>query len=992
MKKSLVAVFLLLTALVLSYNIRKGDVLRIEVVGYPDLARDCTVDIDGAITFSYVGRIKVEGLTVDQVTSLLKEKLSSSFSEPEVVVSLESIAPRNVYVTGVVNGVVDMGVKDLTVSELLSLLSIDLTSVDLSNVKILRDGKTFIVDLSSLLWGGVPENDMILNENDRVILPEKSYSDFMKIFGAVLNPGMYPYKEGMTLVDLLAAAGGTTEESSGKIFVFSKEETIELEEESLFQKNVVLKPGDVVLVQKVNERFAYIVGAVVKPDMYIFSKEEPLTLKNLVAKAGGLSVEKKFVEKVSITRDGRSIEYPPGVLDENLELKSGDVVEIKEYEKTEVYVSGYVINPGVYHVSPKENLTLEELLSMAGGFRGTDRDVDEIVITRDGSTIVLSPKETSFLVRPGDVVKVKEYLPKKAYVLGYVRSPGLYTFGKDEAFTLRNLIAKAGGFVDEDQVVSVKVGSNTFTVDDVVERDIPLEDGVFVYVERYVERFVYMVGDNVERNGKLSFEREEPFTLSTALKKYGIEDFSLVKTLFLLRNGEERKIDPQKILTEDVPLEIGDTILVRTVQAKRIYFTGDVYGYVNFGKDEEITLEKALAKFGKIQRKYISSLRVYTGGKVLEMAKPEDVKIEDGSVVEVDLKNTIRVYVDGFVRMPGVVVFEPDETPTLDKAIVKAGGYKEDPLFEAKDVVVLREGNEIVVSKNQESSFELEDGDLLFVRYKEKIHVYVFGEGITNTLVTFEDEETPSIRNVLGKVGGIRSTGSSKIIVVRPSGEKEEIDYEDVVNTGGPVLESGSVVFVPAETENFAYVVGEVAKPGAYELKGDVTLLKLIAQAGGLSDWALKTKVILRRDGKEEIYDFTDISRVQNVKIEPGDVVYVPPVETNYVYVLGNVKSPGMVKVDRYSTVFDVIMRAGGFTDKAATSRIFLFKGGPQGEVTVCDLSGVLSGKGGGVNPNVAPGDVVFVPDNPLIQITEALSIVNTIMNTVRNVKDVMGW
>jgi len=121
-------------------------------------------------------------------------------------------------------------------------------------------------------------------------------------------------------------------------------------------------------------------------------------------------------------------------------------------------------------------------------------------------------------------------------------------------------------------------------------------------------------------------------------------------------------------------------------------------------------------------------------------------------------------------------------------------------------------------------------------------------------------------------------------------------------------------------------------------------------------------------------------------------VVYVPPVETNYVYVLGNVRTPGIVKVDRYSTVFDVVMRAGGFTDRAATSRIFLFKGGPQGEVTVCDLSGVLSGKGGGVNPNVAPGDVVFVPDNPLIQVTEALSIVNTVINTISNVRDFMGW
>ncbi|KHC90346.1 polysaccharide export protein [Thermotoga sp. Mc24] len=992
MKRTLIFLFLLATVFSLSYTIRKGDVLMIEIVGYPDLTRNCMVDIEGAITFPYVGRVKVEGLSVDQVTELLKERLSKSFSEPEVIVSLQQIAPRNVYVSGVVNRVVDMGMEDLSVSELLSLLSVDLSSVDLSRVKVLRDGKVFELDLSSLLWGEVPEEDMVLQENDQVVLPEKSYTGFVKVVGAVANPGIYPYRREMTLLDAVASAGGTTRESSGKIIVLSKDKTVEVSEKDIYQRNLLLKPGDTVHVQKLDERFAYVVGAVARPGMYTFSREESLTLKNLVAKAGGISVEGKYIEKVLITRDGKTTEYASEVLDENVQLKVGDVVEIKKYEETKVYVSGYVTRPGVYEISPKESVTLEKLLSMAGGFRESAEGVDSITITRGGSVIELSPSELDFPVKPGDIVNVKEFVPKKAYILGYVRNPGLYTFGKNEVFTLRNLIAKAGGFIDESQVVSVKLSGKEYSPEDIVEKDIPLEDGVFVYVEKYTERFVYIVGDNAARNGRMSFAKDEPFMLSTALKKYGIEDFSLVKSLSLLRDGEEKIFDPEKILMEDVPLKTGDTVLVKAVQKKRVYFTGDVYGYVDFAKDEDITLEKALASFGKIQKKYIAGLKVHSNGKVEELTEVTDLPLEDGAVVEVDVKEAVRVYVDGFVKVPQMVVFEPDESALLDRAIVKAGGYREDTLFEAGDVFVLRDGGEITVPQNQLSSFKLKDGDLVYVKYTERPHVYVFGEGITNTLVTFKDEETLTLRNVLGKVGGIKSTGSRRIVVVSPSGEKEEVDYEDVINTGGPVLENGSVVFVPCETENFAYVVGEVVRPGAYELKGDVTLLKLIAQAGGLSNWALKTKVILRRGENEIAYDFTNIDEVQKVKIEPGDVVYVPPVETNYVYVLGNVRTPGIVKVDRYSTVFDVVMRAGGFTDRAATNRIFLFKGGPQGEVTVCDLSGVLSGKGGGVNPNVAPGDVVFVPDNPLIQVTEALSIVNTVINTISNVKDFMGW
>ncbi|MCD6551109.1 polysaccharide biosynthesis/export family protein, partial [Thermotoga sp.] len=545
MKKILLVLVLLVGGILLSYNIRRGDVLRVEVAGYPELTRDCTVDIEGAITFPYVGRVKVEGLTVEQVMKLLEEKLSSSFSEPKVVVSLLQIAPRNVYISGVVNRIVDMGMEDLTVSRLLSLLNstVDLSMVDLSSVKVVRDGKVYTLDLSSLLWGEVPEKDITLQENDQVILPEKTYTDFVKIVGAVAKPGMYPYRKGMTLLDLLAVAGGTTRESSGKIAVLSRDGTIEVSEKELYQKNISLKPGDTVHVQKLDEKFAYIVGAVERPGMYTFSREESLTLKNLVAKAGGLSVEKKFLEKVLITRDGETLEYDPKVLDENVEIEVGDVIEIKKFEKTEVYVSGYVARPGVYEISPKEDVTLEKLLSMAGGIRGTLEEIDRITVTRDGSVITLSPNRMDFPVKPGDVVNVKEFIPKKAYILGYVKRPGLYEFGKNEAFTLRNLIAKAGGFVDESQVVSVKVAGKEYSPGEIVKENIPLEDGVFVYVERYTDRFVYVVGDNTPRNGKMNFEKEEPFTLSTALKKYGIEDFSLIKSLSLLRDGKEMAFD-----------------------------------------------------------------------------------------------------------------------------------------------------------------------------------------------------------------------------------------------------------------------------------------------------------------------------------------------------------------------------------------------------------------------------------------------------------------
>lgn len=985
-------IVILITALSFAYSIRVGDVLAVEVLGYQELTRECIVDVEGCISFPLVGRLKVAGMTLDELIKHMTDLLSKHIPEPQVYISLVKISPRNVYVSGVVNTVVDIGMLDLTLSKLVALVGADLSRVDLSRVKLIRDGKIQQIDLSGLIFGEVPSQDVLLKENDQIVLPEKTYAEMVKIVGAVKNPGVYPFKRNMTLLDLVSAAGGTTNEGSGRIVLISDKVEV-FSEKDVFEKTILLKPGDTVHVEKYTERFAYVVGAVRTPGMYQFSREETLTLKNLLAKAGGLSLEKKFIEKVWIVRQGKIVgEYSVDIVDQNVPIEVGDLVEIKAFEDTEVYVLGYVRNPGSYRISPAERMTLQKLISLAGGLIGNAEEVEKISIKRGEQRLTLGVDQLDFEVKPGDVVHVEEYVPRRAYVLGYVRNPGLYTFDKKETFSLRNLIAKAGGFVDENGVESIKMGNRVFALDEVINQDVPLENGVFVYVERFSGRFVYMAGDNAGRNGRMAFERDEPFTLLTAVKKYGVEDLSSIKKLALLRGGKEILFQPSTLIQNDVVLETGDTVIVRFVGSRRVYFTGDVYGYVEFAKEEQMDLERAMAKFGKVENRYIERLRVFSPNGPIELEAIKPLALNDGDVVEVKLRRSVRVYVDGFVNVPGRVVFEPDERATVELAIVKAGSFVKSEVFEPKDILLFREGSQQEIKLNECGTVALQDGDYVFVRRKEKVHVYVFGEGVNNALVSFEKEQAPTLRNVLGRVGGLKPSASRRLILISPEGTVREVEYEEVVKGADLVLESGTVVLVPIETENFAYVVGEVTRPGAYELIGDVDLVKLIAQAGGLSNWAMKTRIVLKRGNQEFTYDFTDLSIVQQVKVLPGDVVYVPSVETNVAYVLGNVRSPGVVRIDRFSTLFDAVMRAGGFTQSAAMNRIFLFKGGLEGEVQICDLSGIITGKGSSVNPNVSPGDVIYVPSSPAAQLSDVLPIVRDVLSIIVTSKNLFGW
>ena len=80
------------------------------------------------------------------------------------------------------------------------------------------------------------------------------------------------------------------------------------------------------------------------------------------------------------------------------------------------------------------------------------------------------------------------------------------------------------------------------------------------------------------------------------------------------------------------------------------------------------------------------------------------------------------------------------------------------------------------------------------------------------------------------------------------------------------------------------FITGQVEKPGPYPLNGTVTVLQLIATAGGLRDFAdgKNISVIRVRDGKQAIFEFNYQELLkkrylhQNIELAPGDTVVVP--------------------------------------------------------------------------------------------------------------------
>jgi len=161
------------------------------------------------------------------------------------------------------------------------------------------------------------------------------------------------------------------------------------------------------------------------------------------------------------------------------------------------------------------------------------------------------------------------------------------------------------------------------------------------------------------------------------------------------------------------------------------------------------------------------------------------------------------------------------------------------------------------------------------------------------------------------------------------------------------------------------YFVGGFGKPGVMQLTRDLTLIQAVALVGGITPSADPEKGFVLRKEKVIPVDFTRLMQTgdvsQNLKLEPGDSVVAPL--ANFVYVQGEVRTPGAVKYMQDLTVLMAISQAGGLTPGAAGSRVDILRGkGEKKERIRVDVDKVTRAPEDNPDVLLKPNDIVLVP------------------------------
>ena len=234
---------------------------------------------------------------------------------------------------------------------------------------------------------------------------------------------------------------------------------------------------------------------------------------------------------------------------------------------------------------------------------------------------------------------------------------------------------------------------------------------------------------------------------------------------------------------------------------------------------------------------------------------------------------------------------------------------------------------------------------------------YILGGGDLLKITVYQNEDLTTETRVSGNgMISVPLIGKMKVAGQTP-GDVEQKIVQKLAQ--GYIIDPHVTVFVEEYKSKRVTILGEVAKPGVYELTANASILEIISKAGGLTDKAGDTIVIKRqktaapssstpkavsdntggeeavqaaeRSDPDETYIRLNLKELmekgnlaENPGVQDGDNIFVT--KSGFIYVTGEVKMPGAYKFEEGTTVMKAIALAQGLTDKAAPGRTKLIR------------------------------------------------------------------
>lgn len=263
----------------------------------------------------------------------------------------------------------------------------------------------------------------------------------------------------------------------------------------------------------------------------------------------------------------------------------------------------------------------------------------------------------------------------------------------------------------------------------------------------------------------------------------------------------------------------------------------------------------------------------------------------------------------------------------------------------------------------------------VFVSLKQARPQLVFVEGQLNSAGAYPIQPGWRVADAIAAAGGLKILPERTVATLIRGEQTFAVDLPAILHRGDQrtnyPLQPGDLLSVQQKPVIRVAILGEVGRPGNYNLEVNLRVQQAIAEAGGVSSRAALRRAFIDRQGviiPIDLYRANvlgDLSESNNPSLQDGDVIVVPQNLQRFV-ILGQVGQPGYYSIPegRPFLLSDAIALAGGVTSRAITSNITILRmeGDELKRLRVPYQQFLKRGKLE-ANPPIQEGDVIYLAE-----------------------------
>ena len=245
------------------YILGASDSISINLTDTDDLDNSYLIDQDGMIDLPFIGKVKLDGLTLNEAQNILTNVIKDFYKNPDLQINIEEFNSSKVYIVGAVRNqkTINLNQKPIKLIEAAIEANFNPSAADkLFGTKgfLRRDNEVYKIDLANAFEGTDEKENFYLKKDDVIFIDRNS--DAIHVFGEVSKPGIYFPNLDYSLTELISTSGLNQITANAKKVYVIREKYKSFLEVDVFQLDIrnpvnliagrkfALQPKDIVFV------------------------------------------------------------------------------------------------------------------------------------------------------------------------------------------------------------------------------------------------------------------------------------------------------------------------------------------------------------------------------------------------------------------------------------------------------------------------------------------------------------------------------------------------------------------------------------------------------------------------------------------------------------------------------------------------------------------------------------------------------------------------